>query len=233
MIIRATILTIAAVASLWQPAGAAGRMVSVPLADGRSLAGLLIEASIRPAPAVVLVPMLGRHPDDWQAVAQRLADANIHALAIDLPSTTLPADAGALAAWHEGVRSAVAFLSSRPEDVRPGSIGIAGASLGASLAAMAAAVDPGVRALALVSPSLEYRGLRIEPPLVVYGARPALLMASAQDPYAARSVRTLARADAGLRQVQWSSVPAHGTLLLARDPALVDVLVEWFQRMLG
>jgi dienelactone hydrolase len=233
MIVRAIVVAIAAVASLWQPVKAAGRVVSVPLADGRSLAGLLMEASTRPAPAVVLVPMLGRHPDDWQAVAQRLADANIHALAIDLPSTALPADAAALTAWHDGVKSAVAFLAHRPEDVRAGSIGIAGASLGASLAVMAAAADPGVRALALVSPSLEYRGLRIEAPLAAYGARPALLMASLQDPYAARSVRTLARDDSGLRQVQWSTIPAHGTLLLARDAALVDILVDWFQRMLG
>lgn len=233
MTFRTLIVLMAAILCGWRPVGAAGRVVSVPLADGRSLTGLLVEAAIRPAPAVVLVPMLGRSRDDWQSVAQRLADANVHALAIDLPAMTLPDDAAALTAWHEGVRSAVAFLANRPDDVRSGSIGIAGASLGASLAVLAAAGDPGVRALALVSPSLEYRGLRIESPLGVYGARPALLIASVQDPYAARSVRTLARDETGSRQVQWSTVPAHGTLLLARDAALVDILVDWFRRMLG
>ena len=233
MIIRTLVVAAAAVLCLGQPVGAAGRAVSIPLPDGRTMTGLLVEAFARPAPAVVLVPMLGRPRDEWQAIGQRLADANIHALAIDLPSTALPGDPAELARWHESIRSAVAFLASRPEDVRPGSIGVAGASLGASLAVMAAASDPGVRALALVSPSLEYRGLRIEMPLTAYGARPALLVASLRDPYAARSVRTLARSDSGLRQVQWSTVPAHGTLLLQRDAALVDVLVDWFQRMLG
>src|SRR5688572_29290593 len=78
---------------------AAGRTISLRTTDGRTIAGLMIEASDRPAPAVVLVPMLGRTKDDWQAVAQRLADANITALAIDLPSATVsdPAD---LAGWH-------------------------------------------------------------------------------------------------------------------------------------
>ena len=132
--------------------------------------------------AVVLVPMLGRSRDDWQVVAQRLADASITALAIDLPGVSIPADPQSLASWHHDIGAAVAFLAGRPADVRAGSIGIAGASLGANLAAVAAAADPSVRSIALVSPSLDYRGLRIEEPMRLYGARPALLMASLQDP---------------------------------------------------
>ncbi len=107
----------------------------------------------------------GVRSDDWQAAGQRLAEANITALAIDLPSVTLPADPQSLAAWHHDIRAAVAFLADRPADVRAGAIGIAGASLGANLAAVAAAADPSVRSIALISPSLDYRGLRIEEPM--------------------------------------------------------------------
>lgn len=211
---------------------AAGRSVSFRAADGRAVTGLLLEARDRPAPAVVLVPMLGRTKDDWQAVAERLAEANLSTLAIDLPATALPGDPAELSAWHEHVRAAVAYLAGRPAEVQPGMIGIAGASLGASLAALAAAADPAVRSIALVSPSLDYRGVRIEMPLAEYGARPALLMASVHDPYAARSVRALAQHASGARDVRWSSVPAHGTILLSRDPDLLRSLVEWFQRTL-
>ena len=68
---------------LAQPMAAAGRLVTFGALDGRRMTGLFVEANARPAPAVVLVPMLGRAKEDWEAVAQRLADAGIHALAID------------------------------------------------------------------------------------------------------------------------------------------------------
>jgi dienelactone hydrolase len=212
---------------------AAGRTVTYRAFDGRTLNALLVEADMRPAPAVVLIPMLGRPRDDWHDVAERLADANISALAIDLRATTVPADAEELARWHEDVGAAVAYLASRPADVRTGSIGMLGASLGANLAAVAAAANPDIRSIALVSPSLDYRGVRIETPLRQYGGRPALLMASLHDPYAARSVRELAENAPGLRQMRWSDATGHGTVLLTRDPDLVRSIIEWFQGTLG
>ena len=212
---------------------AAGRAVAFRAADGRTIAGLMFDARERPAPAVVLVPMLGRPRDDWQAVAERLAEANIGALAIDLPGAAVPADPAELQRWHEPIAAAVAYLAGRPAEVHAGAIGVAGASLGANLAVLAAAADPAVRSIALVSPSLDYRGVRIELPLAQYGARPALLLASVHDPYAARSVRILAQEPSGAREVRWSNVPAHGTMLLARDGDLVRQLVEWFQRTLS
>ena len=98
---------------------------------------------------------------------------------------------------------------------------------------VAGAAAPGIASLALVSPSLEYRGVRIDSFLRQYGGRPALPMASLHDPYAARSVRTLAQDTSGPREVRWSSIAAHGTLLLSLDQDLVGALVEWFQRTLG
>jgi hypothetical protein len=94
-------------------------------------------------------------------------------------------------------------------------------------------VDPSVRSIALVSPSLDYRGLRLEGPLREYGPRPVLLIASVHDPYAARTVRALISDPTGPREARWSNVPAHGTLLLSRDQALVESLVEWFQATLA
>jgi dienelactone hydrolase len=212
-------------------AAAAGRPVTFRAADGRSVNAIIFEAGQRPSPAVVLVPMLGRGRDDWQAVGDRLAEANITALAIDLPGVGFPGDQQSLAAWHADVVAAVTFLASRP-DVRPSSIGVAGASVGGSLAALAGAADARIRALALVSPSLDYRGVRIEATMKQF-ARPALLVASIGDPYAARSARELARESAGLREMRWSDVTAHGTVLLSRDPDTAAALVEWFRRTLG
>jgi alpha-beta hydrolase superfamily lysophospholipase len=212
--------------------GAAGRTVSFRADDGRPINGLLVEASQRPASAVVLVPMLGRSKDDWQPLADRLAGAGITALAIDLPGLGFPGDAKTLHAWHTDVIAAVGYLSGRSE-VRASSIGVAGASLGANLAAVAAAADPRVRSMALISPSLDYRGVRIEGALRQYGPRPALFLSSTRDPYGARSARELARNAPGVRELQWSDTVAHGTVLLSRDPDTAAALVEWFKRTLG
>jgi len=213
------------------PAFAAGRTVAFRAEDGRAIIGTVFEPSQRPAPAVVLVPMLGRPKEDWDAIGQRLADANILALAIDLPGQSDPGDSKVLGGWSADVRAAVSYLASRPE-VRVGSIGIAGASLGASLAALAAADLASVRSLALISPSLDYRGVRIEGAMKQYGGRPAMLIASSRDPYAARSVRDLAKDPPGTRETRFSEAVAHGTALLARDPDSVRALVEWFQATL-
>ncbi len=210
---------------------AAGRSVSFRAEDGRTINGIVFEPSQRPAPAVVLVPMLGRPKDDWDAVGQRLADANILALAIDLPGQSDPGDSKTLSGWSADVRAAVSYLSSR-QDVRAGSIGVAGASLGANLAALAAADLQAVHALALISPSLDYRGVRIDAAMKKYDGRPAILIASNRDPYAARTVRELAKDPPGTRETRLSETAAHGTVLLMRDPDLVRAVIEWFQATL-
>jgi dienelactone hydrolase len=223
---------VASILCLQAPASAAGRLVTFRASDGRILQGLFVDASQRPAPAVVLVPMLGRGREEWQSVAQRLADAQISSLAIDLPGSLLPSDAASLARWHTDIRAAIDHLSSRPE-VRAAALGVAGASLGANLAVLAAAADPRIRSLALVSPSLDYRGVRIEAPLRQYAARPALLIASLRDAFAARTVRELTKDPPGPREARWAEAAAHGTMLLAREPDLVRAIVDWFQRTLG
>ena len=69
------------------------------------------------------------------------------------------------------VKAARRHLAARPE-VNHSRIGIAGASIGANLAVLAAVDDPTVTSLALLSPTLDYRGLRIEAALRKYGKRP-------------------------------------------------------------
>jgi alpha-beta hydrolase superfamily lysophospholipase len=233
-VFRNLLFAVAALAVAVLPAQmrAAGHAVTFRGDDGRTITGTLVEANRRPSPAVVLVGMLGRSRDDWQGVADHLADANITALAIDLPGQRLPADSRDLASWHTVIGGSLSYLAKNV-DVRPGSFGVAGASLGANLGALAAASDGRVRALALVSPSVEYRGVRIDTPLRQYGSRPALLIASLHDPYAARSVRELSAEPPGPREVQWTETVAHGTVLLARDPDIARSLVDFFRRTLG
>lgn len=246
-------VTIAALLALVTSATAAGRVVTLTAADGTPLSGTFYESTQPPspfdshapalaqgspersrgAPGVVLVHMLGRQRDDWALVAERLQQQGLAALTIDLRGhggsggTSTPLPRMAL-----DVRAAVEWLASR-SGIRANAIGIAGASVAAAFAVQTAIEQPGVRSLVLLSPSLDYRGVRLDQAMIKkYGARPMLLIASSDDPYALRTVRDLVADTSGVREQRLASVAAHGTKLLTADPDLTTALVDWFRRTL-
>lgn len=215
----------------------AAQRVSLRTEDGVVLAAWWYEPASRPAPAVILLHMLSRSHRDWEAVASRLATDGVAALAVDFRGH---GDSGGQPGGGPvpdymplrlDVKAAHRYLATRG-DVQPLRVGLAGASLGANVAALHAAADAGITSLALLSPSLDYRGLRIEQALRQYGARPALLVASDDDPYAARTVRELEKSGGGLREPLILNRAGHGTLMLARDAELTRRLVDWFRRTL-
>jgi alpha-beta hydrolase superfamily lysophospholipase len=211
---------------------AASRTVQLRASDGVALAATVYDAPAVPAPAVVLVHMLTRTKEDWRPFAERLQAAGFTALAMDLrghgrsEGTAAPTAAMAL-----DVKAALTWLAGR-SDVAASSVGIVGASLGASLALLAAADAPGVRAVAMLSPALDYRGVRIDAAARKYGARPLLLVASSEDPYAWRTLRALAGKDQPSREQRLSAAVAHGSHLLDHDVDLAAALVDWLRRTL-
>jgi alpha-beta hydrolase superfamily lysophospholipase len=214
------------------PALAAGRAVTLASLDGTALAGQLYEASPRPAPGVVLVPMLGRTRADWDEIAQQLEAGGITVLAVDIRGHGgSGGSASTLPEMTQDVRAAIRWLSARA-GVRTEAIAVAGASLGANLALLAAADQP-VRAVAAVSASLDYRGVRIGPELIrKLGSRPVWLAASTDDPFASRTLRELSAGSAGTLEQQLSPTAAHGTNLLAADRTLARALVDWLRQRL-
>lgn len=214
-------------------ADAAGRPVSFAAPDGVMIAAGMYDAPGRPAPAVVLVHMLGRTRTDWDGWAADLTAVGLSVLAIDLRGHGgSGGSAGTLADMTQDVRAAVAWLAAQP-GVRPDAIGVVGASLGANLALLAAADTPLVRVVAAVSPSLDYRGLRLTPDVLRrIGDRPVWMAASTEDPFALRTLKELANDTMVTREQQLSSEVAHGTALLGADRSLAQALVEWLRNRL-
>ncbi len=214
-------------------AQAAGTRVSIPSSDGVTLAGEVYESAARPAPAVVLVHMLSRNRGDWGSLPDRIRETGITALAIDLRGHGQSSGAAQdLQGMIRDVRAATGWLATRP-NVRSDQIAIVGASLGASLALLAAVELPQARALALISPSLDYRGLRTDVGLLKrLGSRSIWLAASDQDPLALRTLRDMAAEPSGPREQHVSSVLGHGTVLLDKDGDLSRMLVDWLRRSL-
>jgi len=207
----------------------AGQPVQLRAADGVTIAATVYPAD-GSASAVVLVHMFTRTRDDWRAFAERLQATGMTALAIDLRGhgasggAATPTPAMAL-----DVQAGIDFLAAQA-GVR--GIAVVGASLGASAAILAAADSPLVRGVALLSPSTDYRGVRIDAALRKYGGRPMLLIASTDDPLAARTVRGLVTATPPVpaREQRLSLVAAHGTQILDRDPDVATALVDWLRR---
>jgi len=228
---------VAVLALLPTPHAIAGsQRVTIRTDDGVTLAATWYEPGTR-APAVILVHMLYKSRRDWDTVATSLATQGIGALAIDLrghgeSSGSIPAgETGDYSALVHDVTAARHYLSSR-SDVQPSRLGIAGASVGANLAVLEAAADPAIASLALLSPSTDYRGLRIEAAMKTYAKRPALLIASDDDAYASRSVKELQKSGTGIREALILNHAGHGTVMLGRDPDLARTLVDWFRRTL-
>jgi alpha-beta hydrolase superfamily lysophospholipase len=218
---------------------ASTQRVTLRAEDGALLGGMWYEPSSRPAPAVILVHMLHRSRRDWDNFAHRLAGEGVGVIAFDLrghgesqrDALPEPEGEGGYAAMLLDVKAARRYLAGR-SDVLQSRIGIAGASIGANLAALAAASDASLVSLALLSPSLDYRGLRIEPSMKKIAGRPVLLAAGTDDSYASRSVRELQKAGGGLREVLLLEGAGHGTVMLSRDEHFARTLVDWFRRTL-
>lgn len=213
-------------------ASAASR-VTIVTADGVAIAGTYHPPRHGSAPMVLLLHMPTRSRADWEPVASQLAQRGVGALAIDLRGhgesgvgPTGEPGQPELAVALRDVHAALAWLRQRPEAI-PGRLGIAGASLGANLAVVAAGDDPAVRALALLSATLDFRGVRTVNALRKFGDRPALLVASIEDGYATRSAHELATIGPGLRDLRILDGAGHGTVMLMRQPELVSELVDW------
>jgi alpha-beta hydrolase superfamily lysophospholipase len=211
---------------------AAVQRVSLRTDDGLVLSATWYEPANRPGPAVVLVHMLQRSRRDWDLVASRLAASGIGALTFDLRGHgESQGTAQDYKAMVQDVKAARRYVGTRA-DVLPGRVSLAGASLGATLALLAAADDASVRGVALLSPALDYRGLRIDAAARKLGTRPMLLVASDEDPYALRSSRELQKGAGSTRELLILNAAGHGTTMLQRNPDLASVLLDWFRRTL-
>ena len=229
-----SLLTLAAIVLVAATPAAAADRVSFRAADGTVLSAEFWPASGTNMPAIVLVHMLTRSSHDWDVTAERLHQAGFLVLALDLRGhgdSSGSVDAGTdLSPMLQDVVAAIAWVKHRPE-VASTRIGLAGASVGASLAIQAAAANPSVRSVALLSPGIDYRGLKSDAAMKNYGDRPVLLVASKTDPYALRSAKQLSE-DAQRAQLETLDDAGHGTMMLTKSDGLVGRLVDWFKATL-
>ncbi|MBI5242312.1 MAG: alpha/beta fold hydrolase [Elusimicrobia bacterium] len=150
-------------------------------------------------PVLVMLHGLGAGRREWDPLVAELRKLGYGALQFDArghgesggPSYKTfqrPEDWEAIG---RDIAAALAFLKSR--GFPPERSGLAGASIGANLMLRSAAKEPRIPFVILLSPGMDYQGVRMKADFKRFD-RPALLAGAADDAYALRTCRELAPA---------------------------------------
>jgi alpha-beta hydrolase superfamily lysophospholipase len=207
--------------------------------DGATVAAFFRPAVGEAKMGVLLVHMLGRTHADWDAEAAALNKAGYATLAIDLRghgASRAPDGASHTKFTEAQWKAASGDLAVAMDDlsfrVRDKKFAIVGASIGANLALEYAALAPqAVAGVALLSPGLDYHGVKSEPPLAKLSSLSLLLAAGQGDKYSADSVARLAKLHpAAKATVLTFATDAHGTDLFAKTD-LRRKLLAWLGKL--
>lgn len=185
--------------------------------------------------AVLMLHMMPATRASWKVFADKLNAAGFQTLAIDFrghgESKGGPdgyrrfSDESHQASIHD-VEAGIQFLKSK----KASKVFIAGASIGANLALWYAAEHPEVGGIILLSPGLNYRGVkaeayieRIKVSQVVYFA------ASRDDSYSAETIQGLSEKTPGnvKKELKMFERAGHGTTMFEKEPVFMDELASW------
>ena len=228
-----------------QQALPAPQTVTINSPDGLKIVGTDFESPKPGSPAILLLHQWQSDRHSFDDFAKRMQATGFNVLAIDgrgFGESVKTADGkavgpersdAAVKAMLGDVGAAVDFLA-KAKSVDPNRIGIVGASYGSSLALIYAADDPKIKAVALLSPGLNYFGnMQTEPAVKKYGDRPLLLVAAEDDKESADAVRKLKADGSNAKyQTQVYLQGGHGTGLFTATVGLDDLLEQFLTRSL-
>lgn len=210
-----------------------GSVVKILTDDGLQLAGTFTQAiGGPPRPGVILFHMLGSDRSAWLDLSQALAEHGISSLAVDLRGH---GETGSDPNWElaqADLRAVWDYFTSRV-DIAPNQIALIGASIGSNLALQLGADTPDVRGVVLLSPGLDYHGVVSDRAMLEYSGRPALIVVSAEDTYAANSSRTLQQLGGESVKLELTREAGHGTNMLVVQPELIDQIIAWLKQQIN
>jgi alpha-beta hydrolase superfamily lysophospholipase len=206
--------------------------------DGFIIYGDFYEPEKPNGKALILLHMLRTDKSHWNEFAQKLKERGYYVLAIDLRGHGKSIQRnGITITWQEftendfknmvlDVKAAKLFLIEN--GISSKSIGIIGASIGANTALNYAASDEEIRVIALLSPGLDYRGVKTEEAMKVYD-RPVFIAASKEDEPAASSSLKLYELAIGRKELKMYDNAGHGTRMFASTNLMED-LINWLEK---
>ena len=185
-------------------------------ADGELMHAIWYRAAAEeePAPGILLLHMLNGQAQDWLPLAEDLARAGFHALAIDLRGH---GKSGGSRDWQQAHRDVTQWwhwFAAQPE-LDEGAMVVMGASIGGNLALLGCAEWDSCLAAFALSPGRDYRGLQPGPAVVEGDSAPMHLLAARGDEYSAASILHFAEISKSEMRLWLLPGSAHGTQLFA------------------
>ena len=126
-------------------------------------------------------------------------------------------------AMTQEVRSGAAYLKKLGAE----KVVCIGAALGANLCLRAAASDPEIHSVVMLSPGMNIKGVTTVDALARYTDRPLLLVASEEDKISARTAAVLEERAKTVVHYELLSQAGRGTKMLNRDGSLEGLVVSW------
>ncbi len=210
--------------------------INFPTSDGWEIYATFWPAADEAAPAAVLLHTMRSDRHAYDNFAPKLAAVGFNVLALDSrghgeslkhagkTSRFADFDDAAYNSSVTDVAAAKGVFGQKGAD--SSKLVVVGASIGANFALNYAAGDDDVAAVALLSPGLDYHGVKTERAMAAYGGRPAFLVASDEDKYSATTVAKLHEV-APQAEVKVFSGAGHGTDIFAAEPTLEGELIAW------
>ncbi|TBR23385.1 alpha/beta fold hydrolase [bacterium] len=207
---------------LWACVPARAEKVAFKAADGVALAAEW-RAPRRGQPVFVLLHGLGAGRGEWRTFQARAAAAGWGTLAVDMrghgesggPRYDTFRTPAAWLALEADARAAMDWLA-KSRHVAPERVALAGASLGANIAARTAVDEPRSPLLVLLSPGWSYQGVTL-PDAVAACGRPIVFAAAAEDAYAFKSAQEALRLAKRPESVFLRAAHGHGVGMLDGD----------------
>jgi dienelactone hydrolase len=203
---------------------------SIPMSfvttDGTMIAGTFYGAPAKPAPTVLLLPMFGAGRQSWAAFAVQLQQAGYNALAVDLRGQ---GGSGGTVDWTKAPSDTIQVLTRLREitAVDPMRISVVGASVGANLGLVGCVSVTFCKSLVLISPGLDYGGIKTADAIVSYGAKPILIIGSRADKPTGTDSPALDKLAMGDHTLQLFDGTVHGTALFNTQPSLPQQIIQW------
>ena len=191
------------------------------------------------AGAVILLHMMPKAKESWRDFALKLNENGFSALAIDLRGhgESTKGKGGRVLDYEKfsdrehqesikDIEAAADFLAER--GIKTNNIALVGASIGANLALRYQTEHPDVAFSALLSPGLDYRGVKTEPLAEKIGSGQFVFLAAGGegDEYSTESAKKLHGLLDCAKEIKIMDGAGHGTNMFLKNPELADRVVE-------
>lgn len=205
--------------------------------DGISIAATLFPGLKEKKSGIVLIHMLGRDRSDWNDFAIQLQEDGFHVLTIDLrshgesPGDWTRFDAEDFQNMVLDVEAAKNYFKNQDPEM---TIKLVGASIGANVVLNYAVKDTEIESIALLSPGLDYRGVKTKDAITKYN-KEIFIATSEDDKESHDSSQKLFQAipESGANKYfQVYENAGHGTNMLDKDLGLDQLLIGFLNNNL-